>query len=292
MLTKDAPALRVKTTVNSDELAEGQFDALVSVFGNVDAYGDVVMPGAFSRTLKEWEASGYKIPVYWGHQMSDPDFNIGEIVSAVETERGLQVRAQLDLDSPKAAQVYRLLKGGRVKEFSFGYSVRDASWADQDGQEVYQLHDVDLYEVSVVPVGANPETELQSVKTLGERTVKAGRRALDTLQAKAGRVLSAKNESALRDVRDQLAAAIEGIDDVLAALNPDNEEDEEKDDRDTTDTSGEGGGRDDAQEEKATEQEPDPDADGEKPPAKGAPMPDFAADPLAALLEISERSMQ
>src|SRR5690606_27538534 len=204
VLTKDAPALRVKTTINSDELAEGQFDALVSVFGNVDAYGDVVMPGAFSRTLKEWEASGYKIPVYWGHQMSDPDFNIGESVSAVETERGLQVRAQLDLDSPKAAQVYRLLKGGRVKEFSFGYSVRDASWADQDGQEVYQLHDVDLYEVSVVPVGANPETELQSVKTLGERTVKAGRRALDTLQAKAGRVLSAKNESALRDVRDQL----------------------------------------------------------------------------------------
>lgn len=289
LLTKDAPALRVKTTVNSDELAEGQFDALVSVFGNVDAYGDVVMPGAFSRTLKEWEASGYKIPVYWGHQMSDPDYNIGEIVSAVETERGLQVRAQLDLDSPKAAQVYRLLKGGRVKEFSFGYSVRDASWGELDGQEVYQLRDVDLYEVSVVPVGANPETELQSVKTLGERTVKAGRRALDTLQAaKAGRVLSAKNESALREVREQLVEAIEGIDDILSAL-PGDDEDSPEPDGD--------GSKDVQQEEKATEQEPDPGRgngvdtkSAEEPP--GAPMPGFAADPLVALLDISERSMQ
>src|SRR5690606_42154737 len=97
-----------------------------------------------------------------------------------------QVRAQLDLDSPKAAQVYRLLKGGRVKEFSFGYSVRDASWADQDGQEVYQLHDVDLYEVSVVPVGAIPETASQSVTTLGDRTLKDGCCALDKPQARAG----------------------------------------------------------------------------------------------------------
>src|SRR5690606_4089047 len=120
VLTKDAPALRVKTT--GEGLADGQFDALVSVFGNVDSYGDVVQPGAFATTLKAWGESGYKIPVYWGHNLSDPDFNIGEVISAEETDRGLQVRAQLDVDSPKGAQVYRLLKGGREQEFSFGYS--------------------------------------------------------------------------------------------------------------------------------------------------------------------------
>lgn len=294
MLTKDAPALRVKTTANDDELAEGQFDALVSVFGNVDSYGDVVQPGAFEKSLKTWSESGYKIPVYWGHNLSDPDFNIGEIVSAEETDRGLQVRAQLDMDSPKAAQVYRLLKGGRVKEFSFGYQVRDGSWGEKDGTEVYELNELDLFEVSVVPVGANPETELQAVKTLGERTAKAGVRALATLGEKAGRVISAKNEESLRGVRDQLAAAIDGIDGVLSVLDDDDapkaraedDEDQREDTDDESDAS-----RDD-QDDDATEREPDTDEDDEESSSKGAPMPAFAADPLVALLNIESRKAQ
>jgi hypothetical protein len=273
MLTKDAPALRVKVTPE-DEGDAGEFTALVSVFGNVDAYGDVVMPGAFERTLKEWSASGYPIPVYWGHNLSDPDYNIGEVVEAVETDRGLQVRARLDLETPKAQQVHRLLKGGRVKEFSFGYSVRDAGWGEKDGAEVYELRDLSLFEVSVVPVGANPETELQTVKTLGERAARAGERAVAAF--KAGRVISAKNETALREARDQLAAAMDGIDGVLSVLDPPEEGEEETDEKNGQD------------EDDATEQEPDP--DGEKSP--GEPMPDFAADPLAALIEIETRSAQ
>jgi HK97 family phage prohead protease len=272
VLTKDAPALRVKVLDTDAEDGDiGEFTALVSVFGNVDSYGDVVMPGAFDRTLKEWSASGYPIPVYWGHNLSDPDYNIGQVLEAVETDRGLQVRARLDMDSPKSAQVYRLLKGGRVKEFSFGYSVKDAGWGEKADREVYELRDLDLYEVSVVPVGANPETELQTVKTLGERTGRAAARALEGI--KAGRVLSARNEGALKEARDQLAAAIEGIDGVLSVLDPPEEGEEETDETTSQD------------EDEATEQEPDPEAED----AKGAPMPDFAADPLAALIDIEMR---
>lgn len=276
MLIKDAPALRVKVTdVDADGGGEGEFTALVSVFGNVDSYGDVVQPGAFDRTLKEWSASGYPIPVYWGHNLSDPDYNIGHVVEAVETDRGLQVRAQLDMDSPKAPQVYRLLKGGRVKEFSFGYSVRDAGWGEKDDREVYELRDIDLYEVSVVPVGANPATELQTVKAHAERTGRAAR-ALEG--AKAGRVLSAKNETALREARDELAAAIDTIDGVLSALDPGEEEPGED-------------GEKSQETDPATEQEPaaDEEPDGAK---SDVPMPDFAADPLAALIDIEMRSAQ
>jgi HK97 family phage prohead protease len=283
MLTKDAPALRVKILDTDAEDGDvGEFTALVSVFDNVDSYGDVVMPGAFDRTLKEWSASGYPIPVYWGHNLSDPDYNIGEVVEAVETDRGLQVRARLDMESPKSAQVYRLLKGGRVKEFSFGYSVRDAGWGQKDDREVYELRDLDLYEVSVVPVGANPETELQTVKTHAERAAKAGARAAQSLRAKAGRVLSAKNEDALREVRGELVAALEGIDDVLSALEPEDEPDEDGPDDD------EEMSQDEAQ---AKSREPDPDGkpDGAK---SEAPMPEFSADPLAALIEIETRRTQ
>ena len=279
MLIKDAPALRVKVLDADEGAVEGEFTALVSVFGTVDSYGEVVQPGAFERTLKEWSASGYPIPVYWGHNLSDPDYNIGAVVDAVETERGLQVRARLDMDSPKAPQVYRLLKGGRVKEFSFGYSVRDAGWGTKDDREVYELRDIQLFEVSVVPVGANPATELQTVKAHAERTGRAATRALEGV--KAGRVLSAKNEDALREAREELAAAIETIDGVLSALDPKAEEpeDDEPDDEKSQDG-------------KATEQEPDPAEDDEKPSKSGAPMPAFAADPLAALIDIGMRSEQ
>jgi hypothetical protein len=86
----------------------------VSVFGNKDSYGDVVMPGAFADSLAAWKASGNPIPVYYSHRMDDPDFNIGYVLDAEETDKGLQVHAKLDLDddAKKAKQVYRLLKGG------------------------------------------------------------------------------------------------------------------------------------------------------------------------------------
>ncbi|MEV6102625.1 HK97 family phage prohead protease [Nocardia sp. NPDC051981] len=283
MLVKDAPALRVKVTdVTAEDggaVDTGEFTALVSVFGNVDSYGDVVQPGAFDRSLKEWSASGYPIPVYWGHNLSDPDYNIGSVLEAVETERGLQIRARLDMESPKAPQVYRLLKGGRVKEFSFGYSVRDAGWGTKDDREVYELRDIDLYEVSVVPVGANPATELQTVKALGERTSRAAARALESV--KAGRALSGKNEDTLREAREQLVEAIDAIDDVLSALDPPADSPVE----------------DDADEEKSQDEDPaterEPAADEKPDGAKSSePMPVFAADPLAALIEIEMRSTQ
>lgn len=217
MLTKTCPA-KVKAAGEQDGLEDGQFEALVSVFGNRDAYGDVVMPGAFKDTLADWAASGDPIPVYWSHRMDDPEMNIGTVLEAKETDEGLWVKAQLDLDDDarKSRQVYRLLKGRRVTQFSFSYDVDEGGWAkhENEDREVYELRKVKLHEVGPTPIGANQETELIAVKHLAEHTT---RLAAD---AKAGRVLSAKNENILREARDQLSAATTQIDDVLKALEP------------------------------------------------------------------------
>lgn len=211
MLMKSCPA-RVKATGPDDGLEEGQFRALVSVFGNKDSYGDVIMPGAFAETLAEWAASGDPIPVYYSHRMDDPDFNIGHVLEAEETDEGLEVLAQLDIDDPvpgsKAPQVHRLLKGRRITQFSFAYDVLEGGWAKRqdDGKddEYYELRKLKLYEVGPTPIGANQETELLAVKSA---VVGLAR------EVKAGRVISAKNEAALREARDS-------IDSVLAALEP------------------------------------------------------------------------
>lgn len=192
---KNAP-LRVKAAGPDDGLEEGQFVGYASVFGNTDSYGDIVEPGAFNRTLEEWQAKGDTIPVLWGHDLHDPFANIGGVLEAEEDEHGLKITGQLDLDNPTAAQVYRLMKGRRTNRMSFAYAVRDSEKRD-DGNH---LKDLDLFEVSVVQVPANELAEVLTVKSATEALVKAGR------------VLSAKNESALREARDAIDSVLKSLD--------------------------------------------------------------------------------
>lgn len=144
---------------------KAEFEAYASVFGNRDSYGDVVQKGAFAASLKAWGEKGAPIPLLWGHNMADPDFNIGMVTSAEEDEHGLKVVCELDTESPKGAQVHRLLKQGRVREMSFAFAATSSEYGELDGKSVRFLKEVDLFEVSVVPLGANPETEVLAVKS-------------------------------------------------------------------------------------------------------------------------------
>lgn len=217
MRTKQQANIQIKAGPD-DGLAEGQFTAYASVFGNIDSYGDVVVKGAFANSLAEWIDSGNPIPLLFGHNMSDPDYNIGHVESAVEDDHGLLITAQVDISSPKGLQVYKMLKGRRINQMSFAYDIIDAGMAErpkvgetvsEDGsvptESFYELRELKLYEVSVVTIGANQDTEILAVK--------AHEIAEDT---KAGRVLSAKNESELRDAHKAISrvlSALEGTSD-------------------------------------------------------------------------------
>lgn len=178
--------------VKADSLNEetGEFTGYASVFDVVDSYGDVVRKGAFAETLKEWAENGRTLPVLYGHDFRDPFSNIGGVTSAVEDDHGLKITARLDMDNPKAAQVHRLLKEGRLSEMSFAYYVREAAWVTEDEKEVYELRDLKLLEVSVVPIGANPATSITDVKAF----------------------LSTAVKQADGSERDALAAALEALD--------------------------------------------------------------------------------
>ncbi len=207
--------------------SKGEFEALVSVFGNVDHGGDRVMPGAFAKSLARWETSGDPIPVIWNHQWDNPLAHIGKVDpgDAVETDAGLMVKGALDLDNEFAAQVYRLLSERRVKELSFGYNVVDA--AEDNG--AYELKELDLIEVGPTLKGMNPATQLLAVKSYGRAELKAGRPLVDALDAddskavlrtseiltgqldaaeKAGARLSKETRSAISQAIDLLASLI------------------------------------------------------------------------------------
>lgn len=162
-------AAQVKAAGEAAGLDAGQFEAIVAVFGNVDSYGDRIIPGAFKDTLAEWAAKGDPIPVLWSHRSQDPESHIGYVLEAEERPEGLWVKAQLDTEPGDdiAQKVYRLLKGRRVTQFSFAYDVQEAAEVIENGDYIFELRKLKLYEVGPTLIGANQETDLLGVKQFG-----------------------------------------------------------------------------------------------------------------------------
>lgn len=154
--------LKIDRIGAKDNLTAGQFTGYASVFGNVDSVGDKIIKGAFSESLKEFGNGGAGIPCYWCHETSDPEMNLGTTLEATEDEHGLFVKVQLDLDNPKAAYAYKLLKEKRVRQMSFAYQVTDG----ENRKDCFEITGCKIFEVSIVPVGANQATSIESVKAL------------------------------------------------------------------------------------------------------------------------------
>lgn len=181
----------------------GTFEALVSVFGNVDYGGDRVQRGAFKRTLAEWAAKGRSIPVLWSHDSETVP--IGVVGKASESNNGLRVKATLFVeDNPLARSVYAAMKGGALQEFSFGYGVKDSKDTVEGGQQVRILKDLDLFEVSPVFRGMNPATSLLAVKKAMDVTeeIKTLRLRLDELEAQVRTQLALQEQN---DLQTQIA---------------------------------------------------------------------------------------
>lgn len=192
-----------------DESGDGGFTGYAATFDREpDSYGDVIAKGAFAETLEAWKESGRPVPLLYGHNMDDPDYNIG-VAELVEDERGLLARARFD-SSPKAQRVRELVREGRLAKMSFAFDVVDEATVELDGGiKANELRRLDLYEVSVVLVPANQHAEILDAKSNGR---------------KYGMTIS-------KATGDELAAALEAIDaaagelerarDVISALVPD-----------------------------------------------------------------------
>lgn len=164
MQVKTCP-ITVKTAGTHEGADEGIVEAIVAAY-NVDSVGDQIIPGAFQKSLAKHAAAGNRLPFVWSHKSDDLDSYIGEVLSAEERPEGLWVRAQLDMDDPKAAKAYRLLKGRRVSQFSFAYTEVDARPATKSANPgaLKELHELDIHECGPTMVGANQATALLGVK--------------------------------------------------------------------------------------------------------------------------------
>lgn len=172
--------------------AQGRFTALASTF-DVDRQGDRIVRGAYARTLAALKARGGRLPLLWQHDQSEP---IGSIETIRETADGLEVEAVVALDTESGREAYELLKAGALS-LSVGFLIPDGAAVMRDG--VREIREVDLIEISVVGVPANPGAVVRDVKHLYPTARDFERRARDALglSARQAKRLAAGGYAAL-----------------------------------------------------------------------------------------------
>lgn len=147
--------LRIQHSAEIKVVDEGKgiVEAYVSIFGNVDSYGDIILRGAFLESLSK------KLPKFvWSHNWEIP---IGKVLEAKEDEKGLYIKAQFNLETQRGKEAYSDLKFGSFDEFSIGLRVLDWEYDEAEHRVIKKAR---VYEASPVLAGANPDTELISVK--------------------------------------------------------------------------------------------------------------------------------
>jgi HK97 family phage prohead protease len=138
---------------------DGIFEGYASVFGVKDYDGDVIVKGAFKSSVEKMDG-GKRPKMLWQH---NPSIIIGKWLNMYEDERGLYVKGQLFLDTQKGLESYTLMKHGELDGMSVGFNIANAYMNEQKNRVI---DDLELWEISVVTWGANPEALVTSVKSI------------------------------------------------------------------------------------------------------------------------------
>jgi HK97 family phage prohead protease len=123
----------------------------LSAFGNIDAHSDVIVNGAFTKTIKERFA---RIKFLWQHDTWAP---IGKWEELTEDAFGLAGVATLS-NATKGQDAFEYYKEGIITEHSIGFDTIKSADGMQDGREVRFLNEIKLWEGSAVTWGANEKT--------------------------------------------------------------------------------------------------------------------------------------
>lgn len=153
--------------------ATGEFEGYGAVFSNIDLGRDVIKPGAFRKSLKEWKKKKQMPAMFWHHMSDEP---VGEWLEMFEDDKGLFVRGQLWVEGNSlgrkpcdvSEKVHNLLVSNGPKGLSIGYSAKDYKFEEAEGVRVRVLKELGIWEVSPVPFGMNPLAEVTNAKSICE----------------------------------------------------------------------------------------------------------------------------
>jgi len=194
----DYEVKRMPTFVVKADEAQGIVEQVVAVIGNIDDGGDMIMPGAFTKSIDE---SARRVRVLDNHQAHSIHNVIGKplwmrevgqdqlpvevLRYAPDATGGLLVATQYAMKTDNGRNAFNLVAGGFVTESSIGYDPVQIEFveANCNGEKcsVRQLKEIRLWEYSNVLWGMNPATATLSAKKT-EGDMKKDKKAVLTYQ--------------------------------------------------------------------------------------------------------------
>lgn len=218
---KAAPA----PTVRADE---GIVVAVVSVTGTVDEVDDLIVPGAYSRTLAEITPKVIKEHVWTdvvGRVLHVEELLPGDPRLPPFTGRGkpwpagagaLVATMQFNLNTDLGRTAFENAKFfGKDQQFSIGYkAVPMKTRKRRDGVRV--IGDLDLWEISTVLWGAHLDTLLLDVKSANKAAEKA-EQAEEDLQDAVDTEIVAEDDGDTDEAADAAADVVDAEDDAAEA---------------------------------------------------------------------------
>lgn len=139
----------------------GRFAGYASVFGNVDADGDIVLRGAFESTLR----THGKPKMFFNHDWDA--IPVGKWLKTTEDDHGLLVEGELTPGLSAAADVRAAMKHGTLDGLSVGGLVKiDDTEQMQDGKRIIRRW-TRLIEISPVVFPANDAARIDASSVKG-----------------------------------------------------------------------------------------------------------------------------
>jgi HK97 family phage prohead protease len=185
-----------------------------SIFGNMDSDNEIVMQGAFAKTLIERGCNSPKprIKHLWQHDSWQP---IGVPIVLKEDEKGLYFETQFGKDTFSQDKLQQHIDK-IITELSIGYNVvrsedvRDESTGERVSRKLIELK---LWEYSSVTWGANSMTEVISAKGEVKDILANLNKRLEALNK------GLKNGKYTDETCEQFESEIEKIKSIIQSLN-------------------------------------------------------------------------
>lgn len=174
-----ANIFNIKTEVLSAEIMDlnpkqGIVTGYFSKFNNVDGDGDIIRPGAFTKTIKEQgpESALPRIKHLLNH---DPSLPLGVLKSLTEDAYGLAYESQIG-SHEGGEDFIKMVESGLITEHSIGFKIIKRNqiqsyenYLKNPSAGQFEITEIKLYEGSSLTAwGANPLTPITSLKSMND----------------------------------------------------------------------------------------------------------------------------
>ncbi len=150
-------AFQMNLEVRSDGDKPPKIVGYAAVFNslseNLGGFREIIKPGAFKNAILKDD-----IRALWNH---DPNYVLGRNKSGTlkleEDDKGLRIEIEPP-DTTFAKDLMESMRRGDVDQMSFGFVTKSDRWGMENGETIRELHEVDLFDVSIVTYPAYTAT--------------------------------------------------------------------------------------------------------------------------------------